>query len=647
MKFSFALFDTLLEPVFVLNVEGNIVYCNETASIVTGLTRRKLQRGMKLSEALLFAEPIEALTQLSQVVDATPYREVNFKNTNGDEGKVQVTLQPLEDEAGVPHWIMFVRDVTLEERLQKKYRAELEQKEDVIKDLEVAKSKLEDYSKNLEKMVEERTAEIRRLNQTMSALLDSLSQGFFLFDKEGLCLPVASKACELTLEGNPAGKKIWEVLRLPEQKITGFKNWMTTVFGEMLPFEDLAPLGPDRYKHSEGKHIQLEYFPLRAANNAIEAVVVMASDISRLIEAQQQAENERQQAKLIINLIQSKREIVRFIRDSHQISAELNKLLTQSHPSSEQMDEIFRHLHTLKGGAATFNIHTVAQSTHLAENILAECKENFQLDLWEKLKNQSQDIQQNLQSFYEHTERILGKGNLSEERQLEIALSEVSQILDRAKIYPSGEEAVEYIEQGLLMEPLFNQLRAYPELTRKLAEKLGKKVAPVRIEGAQIKIYPEPYQPLFASLVHAFRNTVDHAIESPEEREMLGKTAEGHITVLCEQNPRGDLLLQIMDDGQGINPQRIRQKLSERGYDHQNETDLQVIQHVFDSQLSTRDEVTDTSGRGVGMDAIKTEAQKLGGRAWVKSRVGKGTCLYVWVPYIKVTDQNRELKKVA
>ncbi len=179
MKIQYSLFDTLLEPVFVLNAERKVVYCNETAALVVGLSIRKITKGLRFDELFEFSEPIESLKRLIHICDATPYKEVTFKTAQGGEGKVQITLQPIFDSMGDKNWIVFVRDVTLEERLQKKYRAELEQKEDVIKALEDAKAQLENYSKNLEKMVEDRTRELSRLNQTMSALLDSLGQGFF------------------------------------------------------------------------------------------------------------------------------------------------------------------------------------------------------------------------------------------------------------------------------------------------------------------------------------------------------------------------------------------------------------------------------------------------------------------------------------
>jgi two-component system chemotaxis sensor kinase CheA len=238
-------FDTLLEPVFVIDIEKRITYCNEVAAQICDLSVRKLCKGMPIDQAILFLESPHFLPQLAQIADATPYQELSFQSTSGKNGKAQITCQPL----GPENWLIFFRDVTLEETLQKKYRAELEQ--------------VQHYSKNLEKMVDERTAEIRKLNSTMAALLDSLHQGFFIFDQAGTCLDVSSKACETTIECQPAGKKIWDVLKLEEREHVGFQRWMTTLFAEMLPFEDLSPLGPQKFPHSELKHIKLEYYPIK------------------------------------------------------------------------------------------------------------------------------------------------------------------------------------------------------------------------------------------------------------------------------------------------------------------------------------------------------------------------------------------------
>ena len=101
-----------------------------------------------------------------------------------------------------------------------------------------AMADLEDYAKNLEKKVESRTAELRSANHLLEAILNSLGQGFLIFDEKGNCLPIYSKICEKILETNPTKKKIWNVLKLSEQQAEEFKNWSKLVFEEVLPFED-------------------------------------------------------------------------------------------------------------------------------------------------------------------------------------------------------------------------------------------------------------------------------------------------------------------------------------------------------------------------------------------------------------------------
>lgn len=636
MKINYSLFDTLLEPVFVLNAEQKVVYCNETAAIVAGLSARKISRGMKFSELFEFSQPIDGLDNLTEVTDATPYKEVNFKAFHADEGKVQITLQPLFDSMGDKNWIVFVRDVTLEERLQKKYRAELEQKEGVIKALEDAKLQLEDYSKNLEKMVADRTRELSRLNQTMSALLDSLGQGFFIFNAEGKILDVSSKACENTIECRPDGRWIWDVLKVPENKVDGFQKWMQTLFMEMLPFEDLSCLGPATYPHGANRNIALEYHPLRSSDGVMEGVVVVASDITSLVEAQRQAEHEKEHAKLIIHMIKSKREIQRFIQESKSLLEQVREEVSKD-DGPYNMEELFRALHTLKGGAGLFSIKDVADACHQAEGVLAELREVWSHPGFIALRGKCFEIEEHFEKFLHQTKEILGSSSMPSERQIEVAISKLNHIARKVGSLPGGGSVAQELLLELAMEPVATFIEPYGEVMQRVAEKNDKMVAPLQITNGSLMVMPEIYNGLFSTLVHAFRNAVDHGIETPDVRVNNGKPAEGHIEVIFKLllQPEGPRLqIQIKDDGGGINPARIREKLALKGINTDKESDDEVIQHIFDSQFSTREQVTDISGRGVGMDAIKAAAQDLEGRAWVESKMGAGTTLFLEVPYI-------------
>ncbi|MBK9321727.1 MAG: Hpt domain-containing protein [Bdellovibrionaceae bacterium] len=635
MKTQYSLFDTLLEPVFIVNSTGKVVYCNEPAALICEHSVRKISRGMQFNDLLTFSEPIDGLDRLTQVTDPTPYKELTFKNPSGQTGKVQITLQPITNESQESHWIIFVRDVTLEERLQKKYRAELEQKEDFILALQKAQAELEQYSKNLEKMVAERTAQISHLNRLMKALLDSLGQGFFVFDPRGLCLEVSSKACETTLEGNPQGKMIWEVLKLSDNKIEGFKKWMTTLFSEMLPFEDLAPLGPTDYPHNKGLNISLEYFPLRGDHGQIDGVVVVATDITSLVEARRQAESEKEHAKLIINMIRSKNEMGRFVRESQTILKDLRTLITVSN-DEWNLDAIFRHLHTLKGGAALFSVGKMAESCHHAETRLAEYKQARDASKANLLKSQCHAVELQFQKFITETREVFGPNILSDHRLLEITVTDLNTLLDKLQFSPQAKNIVENNFSHLLFEPIKNFFIPYKEVALQVAEKENKIIRSIEFKNEMIPVVPEIYGPLFATFVHAFRNSVDHGIETPDVRRQHEKPEGGKITVTFEHQdlPSPTLRISVHDDGAGVNPQKIRNRLEKNGIKTDNESDQDVIQHLFDSQFSTKDKVTETSGRGVGLDAIKHEALLLGGSARIESFLGAGSTLIVEVPYL-------------
>lgn len=636
------IFDTLLEPTFVLNQEKKIVYCNEPAALLTDISARKLVRsGTPFDEVFKFEVPLEGLQNLSDLGDASPYQEVKFTTDAGKDGKVQVTFQPFAFENEQPvSWLVFFRDVTLEETLQKKYRKEFEQKEGYIKELEKARAELEDYSKNLEVKVAERTAELSSLNQLMKALLDSLGQGFFIFNQAGDVLEIASKACETTLETDPRGKKIWSVLGLTEKQVPGFQKWTTTLFAEMLPFEDLAPLGPPRFPHSQGKEIELQYYPMRTETGAMHGVVVVATDITSLVQAQREAEFERAHASMILKLLENRRQVASFIRESEAMLKELSNEIQKPGLDSELT---FRLLHTLKGGAATFSVKEFADHCHTAETLLSEYKSFQNQQTKEALSKQCLELSPLFEKFLKDNEMVLGNMQKLAERWVEAPASKLSDFAEVHLGFSSLAKSRQAFQESFLFEPASSHFTHYNEVMQNVAERLGKVIAPIRFANPEFKLLPEPYENLFGTMIHAFRNAADHAIETPDVRQERGKPEAGQITVKFERK-ENDVIFCIQDDGGGIDPARIRSKLQSMGVSTEGETDEQTVQHIFDSQFSTRDVVTDLSGRGVGMDAIQKAAAALGGKAWVNTQLGKGTELFVQVPWIDQWSTDKKFK---
>lgn len=313
-------------------------------------------------------------------------------------------------------------------------------------------------------------------------------------------------------------------------------------------------------------------------------------------------------------------------------------------------EELFRSLHTLKGGAALFSIKDVAEACHQAEGLLAELKVSWTHPGFIALRGKCFEVEEFFHKFLDQTKEILGSSNMPEERQIEVAISKLNHIARKVGSLPGGGVVAQELLLELAMEPVAGFIEPYNDVMLRVAEQTDKMVSPLKIHNGNIMVIPEIYSGLFSTFVHAFRNAVDHGIEMPDHRVDIGKPAEGQVDVtfsLNHNSPGSYLLVQIKDDGGGIDPARIREKLTGKGLDASAETDQQIIQHIFDSQFSTREQVTDISGRGVGMDAIKVAAEELGGRVWVESTVGQGSTLFVEVPYITEFQKDKKLPTAA
>ena len=184
------------------------------------------------------------------------------------------------------------------------------------------------------------------------------------------------------------------------------------------------------------------------------------------------------------------------------------------------------------------------------------------------------------------------------------------------------------------MQPIGRLFQKYPRLARDLARQLGKDVELV-LTGEDTEIDKTMIEDLNDPLVHLIRNAVDHGVDSPEERALANKPAKSLIHLSAEQV--GDhIVIEITDDGRGIRPDVIRSKAMEKGLiDAETANSLderQSLQLIFLPGFSTKDQISDVSGRGVGMDVVKTNIQRLNGRVEVTSVVGQGSNFRIMLP---------------
>ncbi len=186
----------------------------------------------------------------------------------------------------------------------------------------------------------------------------------------------------------------------------------------------------------------------------------------------------------------------------------------------------------------------------------------------------------------------------------------------------------------LRMRPLSDVLNRFPRALRELSQEHGKRVQ-LKLEGSETLVDRNVLEALQEPLMHLLRNAFDHGLESPDDRQAVGKPAEGNITIRARQ--RGNrTLIEFQDDGRGINLDKVRAKATNLGLDEAllaEASQQELLSLIFEPGFSTSDRVTNLSGRGVGMDVVRERLKPVRGEISVDTQPGQGTLFTLAVPF--------------
>jgi two-component system chemotaxis sensor kinase CheA len=184
------------------------------------------------------------------------------------------------------------------------------------------------------------------------------------------------------------------------------------------------------------------------------------------------------------------------------------------------------------------------------------------------------------------------------------------------------------------MQPVSNIFSKIPRIVRDLSQSLGRRVR-LQVEGQETELDKSLLEAIKDPLTHAVRNSLDHGIEPPEVRQAAGKDPEGTLKLRAAREGT-HVIIEVCDDGAGISVDKIRQKAIERGLitaeRAAQQPERELLQLIFVPGFSTAAAVTNVSGRGVGMDVVRTNVEKIGGKVEIDSRAGKGTTLRLRIP---------------
>lgn len=316
--------------------------------------------------------------------------------------------------------------------------------------------------------------------------------------------------------------------------------------------------------------------------------------------------------------------------------------------------EIYRQVHTFKGLFGQLEFFHLPRCLHQYESALNRLRRDLAQKQPDRtvLEKEQALADQALAQELAVLQETLGdsffarRGHLSlTPEQTEMLERLADRLLQAKGPALDSEETMEMLRliKRLRYVSFSDLLSGHAKTAGRLAERLEKELAPVEVEDNGVRVAPEVYSPFTKSLIHLFRNAVDHGIEGPDERLDQGKEEEGHLhcrTFMEDER----IIVEIDDDGRGLDVEAIRRKGVALGRFTLEQAaaldDAALRLLIFEDEFSTKEEVSELSGRGVGLAAVRVETERLGGRIEVDSTLGQGTSFKFILPYLESSPQD-------
>lgn len=457
----------------------------------------------------------------------------------------------------------------------------------------------------------------------MHTILESLGQGVAYFDSAGICSWVFSKACVTLLEGVPGGRHIGDVLGLDADGKKRMQDLVEVVFdgrSTIFPFEELMRYAPREYVHSQGLAVAISYRPMYDAQGRLASVLLIAEDISRDVAAREDIRLKEARIARMLRIAKDKMAFVGFLRKIE------STLLSSGKKRS--VEDFSRDVHTLKGMSRFFHLDVFATMLHEMEN---EMKVREKVTVEEMLSLCRDVVAELFEEAKSYGHEIWGSNFEIQEDVVTLPVSYATDFGRDLRAQGAQGIAFRYFQQ-IVARPVRDLLIPFETQLTFFATLAEADITVTMPASGEIRVFSPVYKDFFDSLVHVARNIVDHAGEPAEQREAAGKTPALNVWVDVAYGPfKHTMVLTIADDGAGIDAAKLREKL---GNAAEGLSDEQVLQHVFDPKVSTRDTVSEESGRGIGLNAVKDVTTKLSGTVDVESQPGKGTVLTIRLPII-------------
>jgi two-component system, chemotaxis family, sensor kinase CheA len=462
----------------------------------------------------------------------------------------------------------------------------------------------------LESIIQARTRALDSKNRDMRLLLDNVQQGFLILDARGLLTQERSAAVDNWF-GVPSPPLSWfdYLYRLaPEFSERTRLGWEQLTEG-IMPTEVSVAQMPSRLFLNDA-HYRFQYRPI-GSQEPYDHYLVIITDVTEEVK-RQLAELERGESMLLFERAMLDRSgVASFFEEAGRIVA----ALTPRCP--EDVGLVKRLVHTLKGNAALYGLTSVADHCHLIEDSMVETQGLPSSSLMSELHERWSRLATYL-------EVLLG----SRPEVIEIDARQYEGLESAALAGETGEPMLRRV-RSLKLEATLQRLKYFQEQANRIADRLGKTPLVVELEDHDVRLDRHRWAGFWGAFVHAIRNALDHGIELPEARLAAGKLAPARVALRTYER-HSAIVVEVADNGRGIDWSEVAERAARAGLPNKSHLDLERA--LFSDGISTAPNVSDLSGRGIGMGALLAATRELGGDLRVESKSNEGTLIRFTFP---------------
>lgn len=452
-----------------------------------------------------------------------------------------------------------------------------------------------------------REAQLSARTRDMRRVLDNVTEGLVTVDKSARMSDERSRVLDDWFGPPPESRDLIAFFAsfAPEASEWIEVGWQALV-DDVVPAEVVLDQMGRRFVHG-GRTFEVAFMPIWKAPDVVDEVLMVIRDITSAVERERAEQGQREGMIVFRRVLDDRRGFEDFLHETNHL---LERVGDASSPT------IARDLHTLKGNTAIFGLESISSVCHRIETRIQDDVGNT---LHPSELAELRAACARVSALYEDLV------SSSHAPAVEVSLEEHEALLVAIESRRPHAELAATVRtfKGELAGPRLERIAAQG---RSLAKRLGKAhtVVATEVSPPYVRLPAERWRPFWAAFAHVIRNTFDHGVESPDERKRSGKPADAHVTLRLSAS-RSGVEVSIHDDGRGIAWDKIRESAKKNGLPCSTPAELEAA--LFAERVSSRSDADETSGRGLGMGAVRDAVEAAGGTLSIETESGRGTTL--------------------